>query len=382
MRKNIQNTMLAAGMAIIVLLLAACGSHPSQIAAPPSASYVATELRVLDTLSLSSTSFSIKTLSSDGSRLLLSGLVDGEEEWCIYTLDGVALDEVTPEKEFCLYPDEEFDLEAKFVDWDNAVWSPDGSRLAFTELAGRETDLWVLDVSSGQLENLTDDGISGYVVPVVQDNPEVEFSLDFHPAWAADGKSLFFTRSRYRNGEWEEATISRVSVRGGKPKTLLTVSETPDAVRGLIRFGANNRLVYLVSDPDPDNSGFWMTEKNGTSPQRIVHTGDEQGFLLQQVSPDGKQALVLDVQHLDLIIVDLSTGETHRLEGHAATFSPDGGKILYRAGNTLLVRDIAGGDENALHTLTGRVRGSPLQWANNDILRVGDSLLIHLGGEE
>ncbi|RME88470.1 MAG: hypothetical protein D6770_06935 [Anaerolineae bacterium] len=388
MSKNIRNTMVVAGMVVIALILTACGSRPSQAPSPASASYAATELRVLDTFSLPSTTLSLVALSPDGSRTLLRESVAGEEKWCIYTLDGVT---PTQDDELCLQPDEEPGLEAKFVDWDNAVWSPDGGRLAFTELAGRETDLWVLDTSSGQLNNLTDDGISGDVFPLTQDNPAIEFTLDTYPAWAADGKSLFFARSWYRNGNWEGTTIARISVKGGQPETLLTVSDAPGAVRGLIRFGPADRLVYLVSDPDPEspNSGLWMTEGDGKSPQRIVKTGDEKWFQLRQVSAGGEQALILDLQRLNLKVLDLSDGEIRPLKEQSivynATFSPDGSKILYsdktqNGENALLVHDRAGSEENILYTLTGPT--SSLVWANNDVLLVGNSLLVQVGGEE
>src|SRR5207253_10819153 len=57
------------------------------------------------------------------------------------------------------------------------VWSPDGKRIAMTIVHNEEDwSLEVLDVSTGKLTRLTDDGTS--------------------PAWSPDGKQIVYTGSR------------------------------------------------------------------------------------------------------------------------------------------------------------------------------------------
>ena len=47
---------------------------------------------------------------------------------------------------------------------EEVAWSPDGSRLAFSEeIVGTSSDgdLWLMDAATGKLENLDDDGFTG-----------------------------------------------------------------------------------------------------------------------------------------------------------------------------------------------------------------------------
>ena len=373
----------------VPLTLSACGARASQALTPASASYTVAELSVLDAFSLRSRTASarrfIQTLSPDGNRYLLAihETTGDREKWCIYTLDGV-----TPaEEETCLYPDE-FGVGVTYVDWSTMAWSPDGRRVAFTEVRAYESDLWVWDIASGKLSNLTDDGVADFVHPLTEAGSET-FAMDVHPAWAADGKHLFFARSWYRNGAWEGTTIVRITATGGQPEEWLTISEAPLALRGLRRFGADDRLLFLVSErlPQSSNSGLWVVGDEHSAPQRLVQTGDEEWLQLLQVSPAGERVLILDGQYLDFRVVELSSGETRsfRREGlfvRNATLSPDGGKILYikegQAGeNELWVRDLQSGEENRLYTGTAT---SPLVWASNDVILVGNDLLS-VGGE-
>ncbi|GEM_PF-6835396 len=370
----------------VMLALTACGTRSSQPSPPASASYAVAELRVLEAFSLenrgSSTTLSIQTLSPDGSRYLLAirEMVGDREKWCVYTLDGV-----TPgEEETCLYPDEA-GVDATYVDWDSIAWSPDGSRLAFTEIRARESDLWVWDIASGKLSNLTDDGVADFVQPLTEEGSEA-FAMDVYPAWAADGKRLFFARSWYRNGVWEGTTMARIAASGGQPEEWLTISESPLALRGLMRFGADDRLIFLVSErlPQSPNNGFWWVGGDRSSPQRLAQTGGEEWLQLRQVSPSGERALILDLQYLDFKVVELSSGETRSFRNEGlfvgnATLSPDGGKILYISGeDELWVRDLKNGEENILYTGTAT---SPLAWASNDVILVGNDLL-RIGGEK
>jgi hypothetical protein len=60
------------------------------------------------------------------------------------------------------------------------TWSPDGKSIAFSALAGGFTDLYVFDLSTNILRQLTDDA-----------------PADLQPAWSHDGRRLAFVTERY-----------------------------------------------------------------------------------------------------------------------------------------------------------------------------------------
>ena len=62
----------------------------------------------------------------------------------------------------------------------NPTWAPDGSAIAFTGMSRGLTDLWILDVTSGQARQVTNDPFA-----------------DLTPAWSPDGKHIAFATDRF-----------------------------------------------------------------------------------------------------------------------------------------------------------------------------------------
>ena len=58
-------------------------------------------------------------------------------------------------------------------------WSPDGTRIAFSSDRSGNYDVWVLDVASGQVRQVTRDPAN-----------------DFFPAWSNDSRELLFVSNR------------------------------------------------------------------------------------------------------------------------------------------------------------------------------------------
>lgn len=84
---------------------------------------------------------------------------------------------------FVLHPDGELDnLTASDQRETAPAWSPDGERIAFVrhEEAGRASDVWVMDADGSNARNLTE-------------QPDV---IDTHPSWSPDGQRLAFTSLR------------------------------------------------------------------------------------------------------------------------------------------------------------------------------------------
>jgi len=62
----------------------------------------------------------------------------------------------------------------------NPTWSPDGQSIAFSALTGGMTDIYIYDLKTAKLRQMTDD-----------------FFGDIHPAWSPDGQSIAFVTDRF-----------------------------------------------------------------------------------------------------------------------------------------------------------------------------------------
>jgi hypothetical protein len=79
------------------------------------------------------------------------------------------------------------------------VWSPDSAWIAFGEDSGAqslESDLWLMEVATGEVVNRTEDGLAGRVAEVAQ-----AYDLDYLPMWDPATGYLYFLRSHIDAGE-------------------------------------------------------------------------------------------------------------------------------------------------------------------------------------
>ena len=114
------------------------------------------------------------------------------------------------------------------------TWSPDGKAIAFSALAGGFTDLYVYDLGTDTLRQLTDDAFA-----------------DLQPSWSPDGASLAFATERYssdlsslRFGRPQLATIDLGS--GG----VRAVTADPDTAHTNPQWSPDGDHLYFVADPD------------------------------------------------------------------------------------------------------------------------------------
>jgi Tol biopolymer transport system component len=97
--------------------------------------------------------------------------------------------------------------------------------MAFTENATRfmvESDVWVMEAESGELRNLTDDGIAGSIFKAQSGKEEAW--LDIAPDWSPDGKQLIFARSICKENQQPGTELHRVPETGGGAEKLLVVT--------------------------------------------------------------------------------------------------------------------------------------------------------------
>jgi hypothetical protein len=362
-------------MAIMGLLVALL-APTAAIAQAPSAAWRIVDERVLDVEA------EYVTLSPDGQWI--AGMGPGESicVWEVATLTSTCAGEGLP-------------IRAETV-----TWSPDGSAVAFAldaAFLGWESDIYVFERESGELWNLTDDGLEGdlFSDELVEKNPP----LDDVPVWSTDGERLAFVRS-HGEGEIQSTAIMVIDRAGGEPVELVALDvEAPHAVWTPMFWLADDSLVYSVNAldlADSDNGVWRVGVDDGSSPAQVIPGG---------AGADIPAALVVDVVGDEAVVyswslmrnypreggvtafwsVDLASGERMPLPEPPsepdmlfarrvidASFSPDGGTMLVvtdaSQGPLLMTMDVATG---TLVPLDGAPRNGAIlpvtpQWATND----------------
>ena len=114
----------------------------------------------------------------------------------------------------------------------NPTWSPDGKRIAFSGLSGGLTDIYIYNLETKDLRNVTNDPYG-----------------DIHPSWSPDGRWLAFVTERF-NSQLKTMTI-------GDYQLALMDPETGD-IRPLATFkegkninpqwAADSKTLYFVSN--------------------------------------------------------------------------------------------------------------------------------------
>jgi Tol biopolymer transport system component len=153
------------------------------------------------------------------------------------------------------------------------TYSPDGRRILFTSNRGGNLDLWMADVATGSLRQITDDAAE-----------------DWDPAFSPDGERIVWSSDRGGHLEvWSAAAdgsgAQQVTQDGLDAENP---SMTPDG----------RWIVYWSSRPE--NRGLWKIHPDGTGAARIV-SGQ---YALPEVSPDGRwiSYLVLEPNNLRNVI--------------------------------------------------------------------------------
>jgi Tol biopolymer transport system component len=117
----------------------------------------------------------------------------------------------------------------------NAAWSPDGRHLLISGLVAGRSDLYLYDLTTKKVENLTNDTHS-----------------DLHPAWSADGRQIVFSSDR--------GGAERINLGGYSAYRLCTLDVATRQVTVLNVFpGADN----LNPQFGPDNHIYFLSNADG-----------------------------------------------------------------------------------------------------------------------
>ena len=91
----------------------------------------------------------------------------------------------------------------------NPAWSPDGQSIVFTGLQGGISDLYMYDVSTGSVRQLTNDK-----------------HAEVHATWSPDGQEIAFLRETRVPGKQRMSEVRMVPALGGSERLLGTVAAT------------------------------------------------------------------------------------------------------------------------------------------------------------
>ena len=172
----------------------------------------------------------------------------------------------------------------------SVAWSPDSTRIAFEGTSGTHSDIFVLDVSSGDAVNLTNDLFS-----------------DHEPAWSPDSRSLVFHSDRgdmvetgqvtvHTTGpdghdqlahDYSQYDIYRLDLDHRQTLERLTTDEEWDDTNP--EFGSDPEKLLFVSD----RNGIWnLYEKNLTNGGERPLTDLQSGVIQVSLSWDGQKAAI------------------------------------------------------------------------------------------
>jgi Tol biopolymer transport system component len=198
----------------------------------------------------------------------------------------------------------------------DASWSPDGQKIVFTKAA----DLWLLDVPSNKLTQLTK-----------------QPTLDYMGAWSPDGKTIAFTTRR--NGTEEIYSIRP----DGSELTNLSRHPKPDAdvKNGDFKpiWSPDGREIMFSSRRNGYSDVFIVNVENGELREVAPHSGTDHA---EAWSPDGKKVLISSSRAPNKIlhIVDLKDNVATPLKvpgvrnDQSASWSPDGQWLAFTSNLT------------------------------------------------
>ncbi len=210
----------------------------------------------------------------------------------------------------------------RIADFD-AVWSPDGSRLAFVRELGQGHAVYVMDADGSDVRRLTRQVTT----------PEGQDSMDEAPAWSPDDRQLVFASTR-SGGETE---IWRIDA-DGTDLTRLTRTAAFVGDHNPV-WSPSGRSIWFDSDRvGVDNREVYRMRPDGTAVQRMTRTADGIDDGVPDISPDGRRVVfssTRDGGDQELYTMTPNGADVRRLGGSPLLddvfpqWSADGSQVVY-----------------------------------------------------
>ena len=227
---------------------------------------------------------------------------------------------------------------AKYTDDYSPAISPDGKWLAFASNRLQNAELYLMDIQTRSLRQLTH-------------TDELD---EYMPAFSPDGKSLAFVTERTRGGmmlppvqasgsDPTSAAIYLMDIDGRNQRSVIDIE---GAQRAPVFSPDGKRIAFESKAPtngnerasgDVDNNDtleIYIIHTDGTNKTQLTHNNVDDGH--PTWAPDGKRiaftSMVDDIYQIS--IVNATGGPAKQLTFSRAshyqpTFSPDGNRILY-----------------------------------------------------
>lgn len=208
----------------LVLADAATGRIVRQLAGPQSDGH-------FDAISFINSS---GDFSPDGSRFAFIVYDDGDNQITILnTANGDVVKKFQPQDIGSIY---------------NVAWHPNGRQLAFTGSKGGVSDLYLVDVESGQLRQLTNDKYA-----------------DLQPGFSPDGRTIVFATDRHPETSFERLTFGDLQIATLDVETGAVTVRTgfPTGKHINPQFSPDGRSVYFISDQDGVSDVYRMDVAGG-----------------------------------------------------------------------------------------------------------------------
>ncbi len=196
-----------------------------------------------------------------------------------------------------------------------AVWSPDGSKLAYCGSESGDylslTHLWLLDVASGKKEMLKS-GVNSQL------------------SWSSDGRFLYYSRNKRGEHGSHYFDIYRLEVAKRQEKRLTTNLRSYDP--DISRDGQN--IVCVVQKDGTDN--LMLLDGSGQNMRSLTAFTQGEAVSSPRFSPDGKQVVFSQARRhgRDLLLLDLETSRVDTLvsgsgDARDPFYAADGKQIYF-----------------------------------------------------
>jgi Tol biopolymer transport system component len=230
------------------------------------------------------------------------------------------------------------------VDPTSVRWSPDSTRLVFTESFFRnfnEPDIWVMNALTATLTNLTPDDSARFRLEDLRNAR----SIDVAPAWSADSTQIAFLRyfslGSANNGGLVAAVFT-VPADGGPAEQRTTVLIQDARFFYSLDWAVDGERVLLnLAQPSREypQNGLWVTNLGGGGTRQLLRADNLVGV---RFSADGRFAMGQDIVASNestvrgggnSTLITTLDGREVRLDGvrgaHFGGWSPTGASVVY-----------------------------------------------------